>query len=70
MSKQPSGHLFKIGDQVRIPGENFSGTVSELGRHEVTVRILVDGEVEHRRYAHEALELEPTMKEATNFIDH
>ncbi len=70
MSKQPAGHLLKAGDHVSIPGENREGVVTGVTPHEVTVQVLVNGAPEHRRYAHEALKLEPTMSEASNFIDH
>ncbi len=70
MSKQPSGHLLKVGDHVAIPGDQLEGVVSEVGRHEITVRVVVNGRTEHRPYAREALHLEPTMNEASEFIDH
>ncbi|MGB8267359.1 MAG: hypothetical protein WCE44_13590 [Candidatus Velthaea sp.] len=70
MSKQPTGHLLKIGDHVLIPGEDLAGVVSDVARHEITVHVLVDGQTQHRKYAREALDLEPTMGEASRFIDH
>lgn len=69
MSKQPSGHLLKAGDRVRIPGEDLHGVVTEVGRHDIEVRVDADGRTEHRRYSHEALVLEPTMAEASTYVD-
>jgi hypothetical protein len=44
--------------------------VKEVTPHEVVVRIAVDGGHEERRYAYESLRLDPTMDEASGFIDH
>jgi len=62
--------MLKAGDRVSIDGTNDEGTVKEVHPHEVLVRLKVPGGHEDRTYAHEDLRLDPTMKEASDFIDH
>ena len=58
------------GDRVFIDGTNEEGTVKDVHPHEVVVRVkTTQGHVD-RKYAHEDLRLDPTMKEASDFIDH
>ena len=64
------GAELKIGDQVRIPGEELEGRVVGVHPHSVEVEVLVDGQNERRHYAHESLERIPTLDEASNFVDH
>jgi hypothetical protein len=62
--------MFKAGDRVFIDGTREEGIVKEVHPHEVVVRVKAgDGHAE-RRYALEAVRLDPTMKEASGFIDH
>ena len=65
----PSAEL-KLGDHVRIPAENVVGTVTDVKPHVVTVKVTIDGVTEHRKYAHESLVREPTMDEASHYVDH
>jgi hypothetical protein len=60
----------KAGDHVRIDGTREEGTVKDVHPHEVVVRVKVAGGHEDRTYAHEDLRLDPTMSEASKFIDH
>ena len=62
--------MLKAGDRVYIDGTNEEGTVKEVHPHEVVVRVEVSGGHEERKFAHEDLRLDPTMKEASKFIDH
>ncbi len=62
--------MLKAGDKVYIDGTREEGTVRDVTPHEVTVRVAVDGGHEDRKYAHEDLRLDPTMSEASKFIDH
>jgi hypothetical protein len=62
--------LLKAGDRVYIDGTNEEGTVKDVHPHEVLVRVKVAGGHEDRKYAHEDLRLDPTMNEASKFIDH
>jgi hypothetical protein len=62
--------LLKAGDRVHIDGTQEEGTVKEVHGHEVLVRVKVPGGHEERKFAHESLRLDPTMSEASHFIDH
>jgi hypothetical protein len=62
--------LLKVGDKVYIDGTQEQGTVKEVHPHEILVRIEVSGGHEDRKYPHESLRLDPTMNEASHFIDH
>ncbi len=62
--------MLKVGDHVYINGTQEEGTVKAIHPHEATVRVQVPGGHEERKYALESLRLDPTMKEATGFIDH
>jgi len=62
--------MLKAGDRVYIDGTQEEGTVKEVHPHEVFVRVKVPGGHEERKYAHEDLRLDPTMNEASKFIDH
>jgi hypothetical protein len=62
--------MLKFGDRVYIDGTGEEGTVKDVHPHEVLVRVEVSGGHEDRKFSHEDLRLDPTMKEASNFIDH
>ncbi|MHB8461690.1 MAG: hypothetical protein ACYDA1_03490 [Vulcanimicrobiaceae bacterium] len=62
--------LLKAGDHVYIDGTREEGTVKEVHPHEITVRVKTLQGHEERKYAHEDLRLDPTMGEATGFVDH
>ena len=62
--------MLKAGDTVYIDGTNEQGTVKEVHPHEILVRVKVPGGHEDRKYAHEDLRLEPTLKEVSKFYDH
>jgi hypothetical protein len=62
--------MLKIGDKVFIDGTREEGTVKDVGRHEILVRVKVAGGHEDRKYAHEDLRLDPTLDEASGFVDH
>jgi hypothetical protein len=62
--------MLKAGDHVSIDGTHEEGVVKEVHAHEVVVRVTVPGGHEERTYAHESLRLDPTMSEASRFIDH
>lgn len=62
--------MLKVGDRVYIDGTREEGTVKDVHPHEVLVRVTVPGGHELRKYAHEDLRLDPTMGEASKFIDH
>ena len=62
--------MLKVGDRVRIDASAEEGTVKEVHPHEILVRVEVPGGHEDRKYAHEDLRLEPTMSEASKYIDH
>jgi hypothetical protein len=63
-------NVLKAGDRVYVDGTKEEGTVREVHPHEVVVRVSVPGGHEDRKYPHESLRLDPTMDEATGFIDH
>lgn len=67
MPSKKAHALLKDGDHVTIPGERLSGTVTAVHPHEVTVK-LESGE--HRRFALESVRREPSMSEASDFVDH
>lgn len=62
--------MLKVGDRVRLDGTGEEGTVREVHPHEAVVRVEIPGGHEDRRYPYESLRLDPTMNEASNFIDH
>ena len=62
--------MLKAGDRVYIDDTREEGTVKEVHPHEVLVRVKTATGHEERKYAHEDLRLDPTMNEATGFIDH
>jgi hypothetical protein len=62
--------MLKAGDKVYIDGTNEEGTVKEVHPHEAVVRVEIPGGHEERKYSHERLRLDPTMQEASHFIDH
>jgi hypothetical protein len=62
--------MLKAGDKVFIDGTNEEGIVKDVHAHEVVVRVRTpDGHAE-RKYPHESLRLDPTMSEASRFVDH
>jgi len=62
--------MLKVGDHVFIDGTNERGTVKDVHPHEILVRVEVGNGHEDRKYAHEDLRLDPTMREASHFYDH
>jgi hypothetical protein len=60
----------KVGDRVYIDGSKEEGTVREVHPHVIVVRVEVAGGHENRKYNKEDLRLDPTMDEASDFIDH
>ncbi len=62
--------MLKAGDRVFIEGTAEQGTVREVHAHEVLVRLEIAGGHEDRKFPYESLRLDPTMQEASNFIDH
>lgn len=62
--------MLKAGDRVYIDGTNDEGTIKEVHPHEILVRVKVAGGHEDRKFAHEDLRLDPTMSEASDFVDH
>lgn len=62
--------MLKAGDRVYIDGTKEEGVVKAVHPHEVLVRVVVGSGHEERTYAHEDLRLDPTMKEASKYIDH
>jgi hypothetical protein len=62
--------MLKPGDSVFIDATNEKGVVKDVHPHEILVRVSVSGGHEDRKYAHEDLRLDPTMKEVSNFYDH
>ncbi len=62
--------MFKPGDHVYIDGTQEEGTVKEVHPHELVVRVAVPGGHETRRYALEAVRLDPTLSEDSKFVDH
>ena len=62
--------MFKVGDKVYIDGTNEEGTVKDVHPHEILVRVKVPGGHEDRKYALEDLRRDPTLDEASRFVDH
>jgi hypothetical protein len=62
--------MLKAGDKVYIDGTKEEGTVKEVHPHEVLVRVKTPQGHEERKYANEALRLDPTMDEASGYVDH
>ena len=62
--------MLKPGDKVYLDGTHEEGTVKEVHPHEVLVRVAVPGGHEDRTYPNESLRLDPTLQEASNFVDH
>jgi hypothetical protein len=62
--------MLKAGDKVFIDGTNEEGIVKDVHAHEVVVRVRTPDGHEERQYAHESLRLDPTMSEASRFVDH
>jgi hypothetical protein len=62
--------MLNVGDRVYLDGSDVEGTVKEVHPHEALVRFAVPGGHEIRKYSYERLRLDPTMKEASHFIDH
>ena len=61
--------MLKPGDHVYIDGTREEGTVKEVHPHEAIVRVKVPGGHEERKYALEALRRDPTLDEASKFVD-
>ncbi|HEY2476995.1 MAG TPA: hypothetical protein VGI19_19600 [Candidatus Cybelea sp.] len=64
------GAELKLGDRVRIPGEDLQGRVVGVHPHNVEVEVLVDGNNIRRHYAYESVERIPTLDEASRYVDH
>lgn len=62
--------MLKPGDKVYIDGTREEGIVKDVHPHEVLVRVQTAEGHEDRKYAHEDLRRDPTMSEASKFIDH
>jgi 6-pyruvoyl-tetrahydropterin synthase len=62
--------MLKVGDRVFINGSDEEGTVKQVHPHEVVVRVSVPGGHEDRKYALEAVRLDPTLGEVSKFVDH
>lgn len=62
--------MFKAGDHVYIDGTKEEGTVKEVHPHEVIVRVKTADGHETRKYTYEDLRLDPTMDEASRYVDH
>ncbi len=62
--------MLKSGDHVYIDGTREEGTVTEVHPHEVIVRVKTADGHETRKYTYEDLRLDPTMDEASRFVDH
>lgn len=61
--------MLKAGDKVRIDGTAEEGIVRAVHTHEILVRVAASGGHEGREYTHEDLRLDPTMDEASRFVD-
>jgi hypothetical protein len=62
--------VLKAGDKVYIDGSKEEGVVKEVHPHEVAVRVQTAQGHEVRKYPYEALRIDPTMDEASGFVDH
>jgi hypothetical protein len=62
--------MLKAGDRVYIDGTKEEGTVKEVHPHEIIVRVKTTQGHEDRKYAVEDLRLDPTLGEASRFVDH
>ncbi len=62
--------MLKVGDRVFIEGTTEEGTVKAIHPHEAVVRVAVPGGHEDRKFALESLRLDPTLNEASRFVDH
>lgn len=62
--------MLKAGDHVFIDGTKEEGTVREVHPHEIIVRVKTTQGHEDRKFTQEDLRLDPTMNEASRFIDH
>ncbi len=62
--------MLKAGDKVYIDGTKEEGIVKEVHPHEVLVRVQTTQGHEIRKYAYEELRRDPTMDEASGFVDH
>jgi bifunctional DNA-binding transcriptional regulator/antitoxin component of YhaV-PrlF toxin-antitoxin module len=62
--------MLKAGDRVYIDATQEEGVVKDVHPHEIVVRVKVSGGHEERKYAQEDLRLDPTMNEASRFVDH
>ena len=62
--------MLHLGDHVYIDGTTQEGIVKEIHPHEALVRVTTAVGHEDRKYSLESLRLDPTMKEASEFIDH
>ena len=60
----------KLGDHVRITGEDLEGRVVGVHPHSVEVVVLADGQNVRRHYAHESVERLSTLDEASKYVDH
>ena len=60
----------KLGDRVRIPGEELEGRVVGVHPHSVEVDVDIDGSRVRRHYAYESIERIRTLDEASNYVDH
>lgn len=60
----------KLGDHVRIPGENLTGRVVGVHPHNVEVEVEIDGQKARRHYAYESVNRIATLDEASNYVDH
>jgi hypothetical protein len=62
--------MLKAGDRVFIDGTREEGTVKEVHPHEILVRVKTPDGHQDKKFAHEDLRLDPTMNEASGFVDH
>jgi hypothetical protein len=62
--------MLKAGDKVYIDGTKEEGIVKEVHPHEVLVRVQTSQGHEMRKYPYEEVRLDPTLDEASRFVDH
>lgn len=62
--------MLNVGDKVFIDGTTEEGIVKAVHPHEIIVRVKTAQGHEDRKYAHEDLRSDPTMEEASGFVDH